>query len=138
MEATYELNQDYISIFKDKNGDRVSEQLAKAPSKPTQTPIGSASDEVIISGRIRKAATFDQLTFKERRTLELRYGLEDGRRRTQRETANELRVCAQWARELEVHALDKLYGDRLSLEERRNRFAEDYSCRDNRSSPIRE
>lgn len=105
-----------------------SEQLA-AMEAPSKALIGLASDEVIIRGGIRKAVSFDQLTAKEQRTLELRFGLKDGECRTQRDTAKELDVCAQRARELEVHALDKLYGDRLSLEERRKQFAEDSSRR---------
>lgn len=79
---------------------------------------------VIINGRIRRAVSFDQLTFKEQRVLELRFGLKDGKHPT-REIANELHVCASRVRELEINALLKLYGDRLSLKERRQRFAEE-------------
>lgn len=88
-------------------------------------PTPGSSDEVIIRGRVRKAASFDQLTAREQRTLELRFGLKDGECHTQRDTAKELDVCASRARELEVNALSKLYGDRLSLEERRQQFAEE-------------
>lgn len=105
--------------------DKDREEWQRASAQiPAASRLESLGLVVIINGRTKKAASFDQLTAKEQRVLELRFGLKDGKHST-REIANELHVCGQRVRELEVHALDKLYGDRLSLKERRQRFAEE-------------
>jgi RNA polymerase primary sigma factor len=55
-----------------------------------------------------------ELTSRERRALQLRFGLDDGRRRTLEEVGAELGVTRERARQIEAEALRKLRHPRLS------------------------
>jgi RNA polymerase sigma factor RpoD-like protein len=54
------------------------------------------------------AAVLDSLTGRERRVLQLRFGLEDGRARTLEEVGKEFNVTRERIRQIEGHALRKL------------------------------
>jgi RNA polymerase primary sigma factor len=56
----------------------------------------------------------EELTPRERRALQLRFGLEDGRRRTLEEVGSDLGVTRERARQIEAEALRKLRHPRLS------------------------
>ena len=54
------------------------------------------------------AAVLESLTGRERRVLQLRFGLEDGRTRTLEEVGREINVTRERIRQIEAKALIKL------------------------------
>jgi RNA polymerase primary sigma factor len=60
------------------------------------------------SSRSRFEAVLDSLTGRERRVLQLRFGLEDGRARTLEEVGEEINVTRERIRQIEAKALLKL------------------------------
>ncbi len=73
------------------------------------------ADDAAANGMLRAqiAAALDQLTERERRVLELRYGLSDGQPRTLEEVGKAFGVTRERVRQIEVKALRKLRHPRL-------------------------
>lgn len=78
-------------------------------------PHALDADDAAASGMLRQqiAAALDQLTERERRVLELRYGLADGQPRTLEEVGRAFGVTRERVRQIEVKALRKLRHPRL-------------------------
>lgn len=78
-------------------------------------PHALDADDAAASGMLRSqiAAALDQLTERERRVLELRYGLSDGQPRTLEEVGKAFGVTRERVRQIEVKALRKLRHPRL-------------------------
>jgi RNA polymerase primary sigma factor len=103
-------------------------EIIKASEKPVslETPIGEEGDahlgdfiedrgalapaEAAASNILKEqvAAVLDSLTGRERRVLQLRFGLEDGRARTLEEVGKEFNVSRERIRQIEAKALRKL------------------------------
>lgn len=78
-------------------------------------PHALDADDAAASGMLRSqiAAALDQLTDRERKVLELRYGLTDGQPRTLEEVGKAFGVTRERVRQIEVKALRKLRHPRL-------------------------
>lgn len=78
-------------------------------------PHALDADDAAASGMLRQqiAAALDQLSERERRVLELRYGLTDGQPRTLEEVGRAFGVTRERVRQIEVKALRKLRHPRL-------------------------
>ncbi|NNJ08765.1 RNA polymerase sigma factor RpoD [Chloroflexales bacterium ZM16-3] len=78
-------------------------------------PHALDADDAAASGMLRQqiATALDQLTERERRVLELRYGLSDGQPRTLEEVGKAFGVTRERVRQIEVKALRKLRHPRL-------------------------
>jgi RNA polymerase primary sigma factor len=78
-------------------------------------PQALDADDAAVSGmlRIQIATALDQLTERERRVLELRYGLSDGQPHTLEEVGKAFGVTRERVRQIEVKALRKLRHPRL-------------------------
>ena len=78
-------------------------------------PPALDADDAAASGMLRQqsATALDQLTERERRVLELRYGLSDGQPRTLEEVGKAFGVTRERVRQIEVKALRKLRHPRL-------------------------
>ncbi|MEI7772646.1 MAG: RNA polymerase sigma factor RpoD [Chloroflexales bacterium] len=78
-------------------------------------PHALDADDAAASGMLRQqiATALDQLTERERRVLELRYGLADGQPRTLEEVGKAFGVTRERVRQIEVKALRKLRHPRL-------------------------
>src|SRR5450756_805023 len=107
--------------------DKVRE-IIKASQKPVslETPIGEEGDahlgdfiedrsalapaEAAVHRLLKEqvAAVLNSLTGRERRVLQLRFGLEDGRARTLEEVGKEFHVSRERIRQIEAEALRKL------------------------------
>jgi RNA polymerase primary sigma factor len=103
-------------------------EIIKASQKPVslETPIGAEGDaylgdfiedraalapaEAAVSQLLKEqvAAVLDSLTGRERRVLQLRFGLEDGRARTLEEVSKEFNLTRERIRQIEAKALRKL------------------------------
>jgi RNA polymerase primary sigma factor len=79
-------------------GDFIEDRGALAPAE-------AASHQLL---REQVAAVLDSLTGRERRVLQLRFGLEDGRARTLEEVGKEFNVTRERIRQIEAKALRKL------------------------------
>ncbi len=85
-------------------GEFIPDQLTPAPAElVAQELLKEQIDEVL-----------QNLTLREQTALRLRFGLEDGRRRTLEEVGAELGVTRERARQIEAEALRKLRNPRLS------------------------
>jgi len=75
-----------------------------------EDPAALAPDEAAASQLLKSqiAAVLDSLTGRERRVLQLRFGLEDGRARTLEEVGKEFNVTRERIRQIEAKALRKL------------------------------
>lgn len=69
------------------------------------SPLDAASRELL---KVQVSDALDCLTDRERRTIQLRFGLEDGRVRTLEEVGREFGLTRERARQIEVDALRKL------------------------------
>jgi DNA-directed RNA polymerase, sigma subunit (sigma70/sigma32) len=69
------------------------------------TPAEAASHQLL---KEQVEAVLDSLTGRERRVLQLRFGLEDGRARTLEEVGKEFNVTRERIRQIEAKALRKL------------------------------
>ncbi len=78
-------------------------------------PHALDADDAAASGMLRQqiATALDQLTERERKVLELRYGLTDGQPRTLEEVGKAFGVTRERVRQIEVKALRKLRHPRL-------------------------
>lgn len=78
-------------------------------------PHALDADDAAASGMLRQqiTAALDQLSERERRVLELRYGLVDGQPRTLEEVGKAFGVTRERVRQIEVKALRKLRHPRL-------------------------
>jgi len=78
-------------------------------------PHALDADDAAVSGmlRVQIAAALDQLTERERRVLEMRYGLSDGQPHTLEEVGKAFGVTRERVRQIEVKALRKLRHPRL-------------------------
>ena len=79
-------------------GDFIEDRGAIAPAE-------AASDQLL---KEQVEAVLDSLTGRERRVLQLRFGLEDGRARTLEEVGKEFNVTRERIRQIEAKALRKL------------------------------
>ena len=79
-------------------GDFIEDRGALAPAE-------AASHQLL---KEQVEAVLDSLTGRERRVLQLRFGLEDGRARTLEEVGKEFNVTREWIRQIEAKALRKL------------------------------
>ena len=79
-------------------GDFIEDPAALAPAEAAATQL--LKEQV--------AAVLDSLTGRERRVLQLRFGLEDGRARTLEEVGKEFNVTRERIRQIEAKALRKL------------------------------
>ncbi len=79
-------------------GDLIEDRAALAPPE-------AASHQLL---KEQVAAVLDSLTGRERRVLQLRFGLEDGRARTLEEVGKEFNVTRERIRQIEAKALRKL------------------------------
>jgi RNA polymerase primary sigma factor len=79
-------------------GDFIEDPAALAPAE--------AAARALLKEQV--AAVLDSLTGRERRVLQLRFGLEDGRARTLEEVGQEFNVTRERIRQIEVKALRKL------------------------------
>ena len=79
-------------------GDLIEDHSALAPAD-------AASSQML---KEQIAAVLESLTGRERRVLQLRFGLEDGRTRTLEEVGREINVTRERIRQIEAKALIKL------------------------------
>jgi RNA polymerase primary sigma factor len=79
-------------------GDFIEDRAALAPAE-------AAAHQLL---KEQVAAVLDSLTGRERRVLQLRFGLEDGRARTLEEVGKEFNVTRERIRQIEAKALRKL------------------------------
>jgi RNA polymerase primary sigma factor len=79
-------------------GDFVEDRAALAPAEAAATQL--LKEQV--------AAVLHSLTGRERRVLQLRFGLEDGRARTLEEIGTDFHVSRERIRQIEAEALRKL------------------------------
>jgi len=79
-------------------GDFIEDRGAPAPAE-------AAASQLL---KLQIAAVLDSLTGRERRVLQLRFGLEDGRARTLEEVGKEFNVTRERIRQIEAKALHKL------------------------------
>jgi RNA polymerase primary sigma factor len=79
-------------------GDFIEDPAALAPAE--------AAARALLKEQV--AAVLDSLTGRERRVLQLRFGLEDGRARTLEEVGKEFNVTRERIRQIEAKALRKL------------------------------
>jgi RNA polymerase primary sigma factor len=79
-------------------GDFIEDSSALAPAE-------AASHQLL---KEQVEAVLDSLTGRERRVLQLRFGLEDGRARTLEEVGKEFNVTRERIRQIEAKALRKL------------------------------
>ncbi|HLY66054.1 MAG TPA: RNA polymerase sigma factor RpoD [Chloroflexota bacterium] len=73
--------------------------------RATLSPVDAASRQLL---KEQIAEVLDSLTSRERKVLELRFGLEDGRNRTLEEIGREFSVTRERIRQIEAEALAKL------------------------------
>ncbi len=81
------------------------------PAEEATDPADLAS-VMLMNEKLREV--LDTLTPREKRVLELRYGLEDGRPRTLEEVGKEFNVTRERIRQIEAKALRKLRHPRRS------------------------
>ncbi|HEY5434533.1 MAG TPA: sigma-70 family RNA polymerase sigma factor, partial [Candidatus Limnocylindrales bacterium] len=79
-------------------GDFIEDRGALAPAE-------AAANQLL---KEQVAAVLNSLTGRERRVLQLRFGLEDGRARTLEEVGKEFNVTRERIRQIEAKALQKL------------------------------
>ena len=75
------------------------------PDLATQAPADAASAQLL---KEQVEGVLDSLTPRERRVLQLRFGLEDGRSRTLEEVGRDFNVTRERIRQIEAKALRKL------------------------------
>ena len=75
------------------------------PDNNSQTPSDAVSDQLL---KEQVGDVLDSISQRERRVLQLRFGLEDGRSRTLEEVGREFGVTRERIRQIEAKALRKL------------------------------
>jgi RNA polymerase primary sigma factor len=88
----------------------VGEEADRTLGDFIEDPAALAPDEAAARALLKEqvGAVLDSLTGRERRVLQLRYGLEDGRARTLEEVGKEFNITRERIRQIEVKALRKL------------------------------
>ncbi len=99
------ISQDTTSIETPVGKEEDSRLKEFIPDDTTLSPFDSASHE-LLKGHIIEV--LDSLNPRERRVLELRFGLKDGRSRTLEEVGREFGVTRERIRQIEAKALRKL------------------------------
>ena len=99
------ISQDTTSIETPVGKEEDSRLKEFIPDDTTLSPFDSASHE-LLKGHITEV--LDTLNPRERRVLELRFGLKDGRSRTLEEVGKEFGVTRERIRQIEAKALRKL------------------------------
>ena len=92
-------------------GDRGDRRIAARSMREEGDPGGQGRGSQETTTQLLKeqvAAVLNSLTGRERRVLQLRFGLEDGRARTLEEVGKEFHVTRERIRQIEAQALRKL------------------------------
>ncbi len=113
IRAIFRLAQGPVSLQTRVGEEDESDLEAFIADQTSPTPAEAVHRELL---RDQIARVLEELTARERRAIELRFGLEDGRRRTLEEVGRELCVTRERARQIEAEALRKLRQPRLSRE----------------------
>ncbi len=134
QELKYEPSYEQIGFRLDMTSERVEEVIALFSHEPVSldTPVGEDGDSLLgdfVADRTSPAPpevataellkeqidrVLDQLTPREKRVLQLRFGLKDGHLRTLEEVGQEFHLTRERIRQIEAHALRKLRHPSLS------------------------
>lgn len=134
QELKHEPSYEEIGLRLDMTSDRVEEVIALFSHEPISldTPVGEDGDSLLgdfVADRTSPAPAevataellkeqidrvLDQLTPREKRVLQLRFGLKDGHLRTLEEVGQEFHLTRERIRQIEAHALRKLRHPSLS------------------------
>jgi RNA polymerase primary sigma factor len=105
VRETIKVSQEAISLDTPvgEEADRTLGDFIEDRGAPA--PVEAAANQLL---KEQVAAVLDSLTGRERRVLQLRFGLEDGRARTLEEVGKEFNVTRERIRQIEAKALRKL------------------------------
>ncbi len=107
------LNSFRVVSFETQVGEEESDTLGKLISD-TSEPIEITGEREMLREQVHE--WLDILSHRERRVIELRYGIEDGRSRTLEEVGRNFHLTRERIRQIEAKALRKLRESRKSRE----------------------